>query len=332
MTKNKRNVSHAEPLANVAGSPPMFITEDTEPSRQISADAAAEPVPIRHYTGPITAAGRKRSGRNSIVHGIFSNVTVLPGESWAEYQALLKQLRKSLQPEGGFENLLVDKLASLVWRHRRAIGAESAEIRGRTEFYERDQRILQENQVQAADADGPFNMLGLINEKYNLIALERCLELLAELRQNIRKMGFHEKHDTEILTTIYGVMDFEWDAFPRTYRCYLRTAQLSEQERKIRSFYTPAECVEHFLKLIDEEVQRLQTYKDERGPIEAKRTALEVLQRKLPDGTRLDQIIRYEAHIERCIERILNQLDRAQRQRKGQSALPRIDVNVSTEH
>lgn len=47
-----------------------------------------------------------------------------------------------------------------------------------------------------------------------------------------------------------------------------------------------------------------------------------------PEAT--DSVLRYEASIERAIERTLSQLERLQRTRKGQAVLPAIKVDVSS--
>lgn len=57
-------------------------------------------------------------------HGIFSQVVLLKKEPRAEFDSLLSGLLKDFEPEGTLEELLVDKLAVLVWRHRRMIIAE----------------------------------------------------------------------------------------------------------------------------------------------------------------------------------------------------------------
>src|SRR5712692_2098852 len=59
-----------------------------------SASKRAEPtergqLAHRRATGPRTELGKQRSSQNAIKHGIFSEVTVLKGESRAKYQALL---------------------------------------------------------------------------------------------------------------------------------------------------------------------------------------------------------------------------------------------------
>ena len=71
--------------------------------------------------GPRTVLGKQKSKFNASKHGIFSQVTLLKGEPRAEFDSLLSGLRTHYEPEGTLEGLLVDKLASIVWRHRRLI-------------------------------------------------------------------------------------------------------------------------------------------------------------------------------------------------------------------
>ena len=64
------------------------------------------------------------------------------------------------------------------------------------------------------------------------------------------------------------------------------------------------------------------------------RTLVEQLEREndlLLDKTLpLDQLLRYEASLERAFDRTLNQLERLQRMRKGQPVPPPLSVNVTT--
>jgi hypothetical protein len=79
---------------------------------------------VRNATGPRTQEGKRRSKYNSTKDGIFSKVFVLDGESRAEFNALLNGLRDDFHPEGTFEEIWVEKLATLLWRERRLIIAE----------------------------------------------------------------------------------------------------------------------------------------------------------------------------------------------------------------
>lgn len=87
--------------------------------------------------GPRTQEGKENSKHNALKHGIFSQVALLKGEQRAKFDSLLSGLREVLEPEGALEELLVDKLVTLVWRHRRLIiadGEHPLKGRGLLEF------------------------------------------------------------------------------------------------------------------------------------------------------------------------------------------------------
>jgi len=85
---------------------------------------------LSRSTGPRTPQGKERSKLNAIKQGIFSKVIVLKNEPRAAFDALLNGLFDDLQPQGALEEILVDKLAILVWRYRRLIVAEAKNDKG----------------------------------------------------------------------------------------------------------------------------------------------------------------------------------------------------------
>src|SRR4051812_29064557 len=93
---------------------------------------------IRGRTGPRTVRGKEKSSQNSVKHGIFSKVVLLPGESQVEFDALLRGLCEDFQPVGTFEDGLVEVLAVTRWRQRRLLIAEGAEIQAGREFIDWD--------------------------------------------------------------------------------------------------------------------------------------------------------------------------------------------------
>ncbi len=78
--------------------------------------------------GPRTAAGKVRSSRNAIRHGILSAHLLLPDEDPAEYRLLLDSLFAEMQPVGTLEQALVERIAVALWRQRRLVRVESARI------------------------------------------------------------------------------------------------------------------------------------------------------------------------------------------------------------
>lgn len=65
---------------------------------------------------------------NAMKHGILSRETVLPRESRQDFETLLHELQDEYLPNGQTERTLVEELASILWRKRRVLAAEGAQI------------------------------------------------------------------------------------------------------------------------------------------------------------------------------------------------------------
>jgi hypothetical protein len=104
--------------------------------------------PVRRVTGPRTLQGKGRSKHNALKHGIFSKVVLLENESKVEFDSLLDGLREDFEPEGMIETVLVEKLAMLVWRHRRLLIAEDAEIQSDAKVLEWDRQTGQFDEAE----------------------------------------------------------------------------------------------------------------------------------------------------------------------------------------
>jgi hypothetical protein len=282
-------------------------------------------------TGPRTAQGKERSKRNAIKHGIFSQVALLKGESRAQFDALLNGLRDSLQPEGALEETLVEKIALLVWRQRRLIIAETAEIQSSMEFQSwNDVQRRAEGATKISEHE-IRHQGGLIQRIADAEVLEGCLELLKELREGIEANGFDPKCDADILANLYGQPSGE--NWPRTlfdsYRNWLAAIGVPEDERLQRGFPKPDECKESFLAELDGEIKRVERYKKTHASIEVERRKLEVLRQHVPLTPQFDHLVRYETSLERNFDRTLSQLERLQRVRLHQPVLPTLEVHHS---
>jgi hypothetical protein len=78
-------------------------------------------------TGPRTSAGKTRSSKNALRHGVYSVLPVVPGleesEDWATHRA---GILKSLAPEGTLEESLAERVALCLWRLNRVHRYETA--------------------------------------------------------------------------------------------------------------------------------------------------------------------------------------------------------------
>jgi hypothetical protein len=70
-------------------------------------------------TGPRSLAGKTRSSRNSLGHGLTAKQALLPGECPNDREGLRHSMFSSLAPQGALENQLVERIVSLTWRLRR---------------------------------------------------------------------------------------------------------------------------------------------------------------------------------------------------------------------
>ena len=79
-------------------------------------------------TGPKSALGKAASSQNSLRHGVLSAHLILHNESREEFDALQAELQQEFIPQGLLEKSLVERIAIALWRQRRLVRAESAEI------------------------------------------------------------------------------------------------------------------------------------------------------------------------------------------------------------
>jgi len=83
-----------------------------------------------HSTGPRTPEGKKRSSRNSLIHGLLADEAVTAGVDRLEDLLSFENLNASLfafyQPESPVEVLLVEKIIMCWWRLKKAGRYEAA--------------------------------------------------------------------------------------------------------------------------------------------------------------------------------------------------------------
>lgn len=267
----------------------------------------------RKATGPRTELGKQTASRNATKHGVFSKVILLKDESPTHYERLLTGLWEVLQPEGALEELLVEKLAITIWRQRRLLIAEGAEIQKNREF---------PRQVE------PLNNVGLIKEIDNPDILKLCLELLTKLQTRIEDNGLCWEEDTALLTEIYG--DRKNKRLRRDlYDSYTRYTLLSEIGHERQGDVYTQNYGKIMLMEIGVEISRLRGYRKKPDSIETARGQLEFQCRSVPDAPGLDRLLRYEASLERVFDRTLSQLERLQQMRLGKPVPPPIQVHVN---
>ena len=90
-------------------------------SRQVDANRRN----AQFSTGPVTAAGKQRSRRNAIRHGLTAETIIDALEDAEDYAAFEQAVTADFEARSAVERELVLRLASLLWRLRRATAIES---------------------------------------------------------------------------------------------------------------------------------------------------------------------------------------------------------------
>jgi hypothetical protein len=90
-------------------------------------------------TGPQTEAGKQRSSKNAVRHGLTAETVIEPFEDPEDYKAFEQAITADYDAETAVERELVLRLASLLWRLRRSTLIETGLLQIQSEVL-REQR------------------------------------------------------------------------------------------------------------------------------------------------------------------------------------------------
>jgi len=246
-------------------------------------------------TGPRTERGKANVRFNALKHGFFAKQVIqsskLIGEDWKELRDLWRRLIEQYQPIGASEELLVEEIAVGFWRKRRAVRCEMAEI---------DKARV--HQIQLADPAGGY--------QYMIDVLKTAEEELSgqgQLSDDTRSHLSNWYPTWDLLDGVaYDIVSESGDLNVK------RVKEIGEREEVLR-------------KRIREAIVRLEIYVQQKKEEET----LKIIDRySIPEGEALVRILRYQAQNERGLNRAFTQLERLQRQRKGEYVPAPVKVSV----
>jgi len=287
-------------------------------------------------TGPRTPAGKAKSKFNALKHGVLSSAAVLVTESQEEYSRFVSELAEVLEPVGKLEETLVEKIASTMWRHRRLLRAESAEIGCSGLLAEKTiaDRISDFRLANALLGDGGSVQKALLS--HDAGGLFSAIEILRSLRQRILDDGLdwdRDRMDFEELCGKAPVDEAEASrsdtgrrpqnaSLPALYR-----ELLSEREQQPRG--PKAEASRIMVEQLTQQIDSLESVALTEAARGKKLDRFRADRSLVPGEKDCERIIRYEAHLDRTLDRALTQLERLQRTRLGQPVLPAIKVDLT---
>ena len=128
--------------------------------RQIEANRSNS----RLSTGPVTEEGKKRSRQNAVRHGLTAETVITALEDAEDYAAFEMAVTADYDAQSAVERELVPRLASLLWRLRRATAIEAGlfkvqarhllRFRRRRQARQEHQKIIDSLCRNAAAAEG----------------------------------------------------------------------------------------------------------------------------------------------------------------------------------
>ena len=273
------------------------------------------------HGGPRTDIGKERSRLNALKHGIFSKLVLVKGESKSQFDALLQGLRHDFQPVGTMEEILVEKLATILFRYRRFLQAENGEVMQnihwleakRIERSERAEDSKNEREVRR----GLWDPVGLISDIDKPGCVEKCIDWLGAVKEDLEATGFEGDFLWPILGRVYGARQKDVhknDHLDLCINCF-KAYRASDEDRKKRGFESKEDCIHKCIDATEKEIRRLEGFP--RFPKRPTAAQLELRRREsyqcvVPGVDALDRLLRYEASLDRAFDRTLNQLQRIQ--------------------
>jgi hypothetical protein len=307
-----------------------------------------------HSTGPKTERGKRAVSRNAITHGILAREVVITAgdgeESQEEFDALAEELLEHYEPVGPIERKFVEKIAICWWRLGRAIRAENGELRKRLDTLSMDRTLRHEDQVNLALL---FSMGGMslfnaqnaavakvptVDRNSALQTMDRHLRehsvglvylssLLEVAKSDIVRDGDISETMREKIVLMFGSLDPLFalhcrnSGAPKTKADGQPRASDADKETKTNPALT--------LRSIDHQLKKLSALKAH--ALEREKLSLDAEARSfsMPSEDASDKLLRYEAHFDRQLYRAMDELERLQRQRKGENVPPPLNVNLS---
>jgi hypothetical protein len=304
-------------------------------------------------TGPKTARGKQIVGRNAIKHGLLAREVVITAgdgeESREQFHALVERLWKDYEPVGVIEESLVQMIATCLWRKARVIRAENGEIRRRLDTTRMDSILRDLDRSNLAllvtemnlgrdiaenGDDGRFStedqwsaVQGLQRDmRGHRKGLEYLSELLLCGKSEIASNGHMSGHTQRRIFWAFSSWDFMFaltclfDGSPEA-KAEAKPFEKNEDQRAEKKHSDVMTFIDSRISMLDALAGCVSEREEVRADAEKRSFSL-------PPKDATDKLLRYESHLDRQLYRAMDQLERLQRQRKGESVPPPLNINL----
>jgi hypothetical protein len=283
--------------------------------------------------GVKTSEGKAVIKYNAIKHGLLVKeivITVGEGaENPEEFQELLGYLINDLKPVGSVEEMLVEKIASAYWRLRRAYKYEVGLVRSELDcasddFYDKENW----------DGRKIFR-----TDKEIDVEIQRKNDMIKDWKEDLKKIDRLNKENKSLKRTY--ILEDAWEFL---YDDVFHNFDDSVIEMEDLSPETMAENLKDCLGWSERTIwkklkniceKRIIFHNEKKAELERekRRNVLRIQVKKnlgnIPQRHELDRLLRYETTIEREFYKALNQLERFQRMRSGDTVPAPLEGNLN---
>ncbi len=306
-------------------------------------------------TGPKTQRGKRTVSRNAIKHGFLAREVVITAgdgaENLKEFHTLLERLVKCYEPVGVIEETLVQTIATCLWRKARVIRAESGEIRRRLDTLRIDRGLRDSDKVNLDLAvskmelglfsrENPADKIPLMEQWAAMQRVQTTLRahpsglaylsaLLRQAKSEMASAGYMSEKTRGAILCEFGFWDFLFalqcaHAGPPAFKA---DEQPSSEDLEVKEAEKREKCAE-ILPIINSQLERIDAFKELALRREELTGDAEARSFSLPPAEATDRLLRYEAHLDRQLYRAMDQLERLQRQRRGENVPPPLNINL----
>jgi hypothetical protein len=303
-------------------------------------------------TGPKTARGKRTVARNAIKHGLLAREVVITAgdgkENLEEFHTLVTRLWEYYEPVDVIEESLIETIAICWWRKARVIRAENGETRKRLDTLRVDRALRDSDKANLvlAVAKLELGFFGRENRADKIPLMEQWAAMqrgqttlrahhsgLAYLHALLEKAKAEMASDGYISEDTRGTILCEfgfWDCL-FALQCIYAGRPAAEAEDRPSGAMDEKEAEKKRVAVvasIDHQLEKIRTFKDYALDREKLTGDAEALSFSLPPTEATDKLLRYEAHLDRQLYRAMDQLERLQRQRRGENVPPPLNINL----
>jgi hypothetical protein len=264
--------------------------------------------------GPRTAAGKRRSSRNAVRHGVFVRDTVLPTESIAGYEAFRCDIFEERDPRTASEIDDAEHEVNVRWRRRRLARIETAQLTiaaldNSNAHWE--QRREAWDRSRSGESTG-----GLLRYRSNPYVAQLALDFLKLCRERIEKFGFRDGLAGGLMLKLFGVDHDGTPSMPLGYFYdQLSKRAASNPPGNAGTDGADENQKKEFLKALDEQIGIVERCKSSEEVILNIKHFTASLAPWISCPAVMDSIGRHEAHLSREI-RHLEELWRRRREER----------------